>query len=525
MDMATVLEKRLAVPLSPALDRLTIPLCPPWERVASPPLPAAGEGGPALAGPGEGATPPTAEGREQKAESPFEDSPELLWPGPLAFYWLFPISSFLLCPELTPPASAIGQDSPSPGLAFGQAGLSRSGERRKGCLLPSAFGPQPSALSHLPSAFGHWAEGPLTRLGVRPSRPLPQRGEAEGVPSALSPRSSALCLRPSALCPRLSALRPQVSAFTLVELLVVITIIGILVGLLLPAVQAAREAARRAQCANNLKQIALALHNYHTAWAVFPPGNINRTAGLCPGMGEPTQSYSTQFGNWLIAILPFVEQQALFQKYDLRYNNESPQNQSVRETLVPIYVCPSDVNYRVPAQPATGPAAANGAKYMPGSYRAVSGRTHDGYNFLDSEMMFEYRRQNRGPIHVVGVWGFDCESVETIRDGTSNTLLVGEWSTQTNPGYRTFWAYSFAYYSLSAGTPQSRTLQGDFDRCAAQYDVGMDLPCKRSWGGLHPGGIQFALCDGSVRFLTAGVDPSLFSNLCTIAGGENAPVP
>ncbi len=330
---------------------------------------------------------------------------------------------------------------------------------------------------------------------------------------------------PDAFGPRGLALRPVRKAFTLVELLVVITILGILVGLLLPAVQAAREAARRAQCANNLKQIGLALHNYHTAWAVFPPGNINRTAGLCPGMGEPTQSYSTQFGNWLIAILPFVEQEALFQKYDLRYANESPQNQAVRETLVQVYVCPSDWNFRTPAQPATGPAAAQGAKYMPGSYRAVSGRTHDGYNFLDSEMMFEYRKQNRGPIHMGGAWGFGCESIDEIRDGSSNTLLVGEWSTQTSPGYRTFWAYSFAYYSLSAGTPQGRTLLGDFDRCAAQYDVGLDLPCKRSWGGLHPGGIQFALCDGSVRFLASTIDPALFSSLCTIAGGETASVP
>ena len=367
-------------------------------------------------------------------------------------------------------------------------------------LVPPATGPTPNALSALPTA-------PLTRLRfAQPASPAEGRGV--GGLRRLSP-----------------AVWPGRSAFTLVELLVVITIIGILIGLLLPAVQAAREAARRTQCANNLKQIGLALQNYHTAWGVFPPGNLNNTAGFCPGMGEPTQSYSTRFGNWLIAILPFVEQEALFQKYDLRYNNESPQNQAVRETLVQVYVCPSDWNFRTPVQPASGPAAAQGAKYMPGSYRAVSGRSDDGYNFLDSEMMYDYKKQSRGPIHMVGAWGFGCESIDGIRDGTSNTLLVGEWSTQTSPGRRTFWAYSFAYYSLSAGTPQSRTLQGDFDRCAAQYDVGMDLPCKRAWGGLHPGGIQFALCDGSVRWIAAGIDPVLFSNLCTIAGGEVVSVP
>lgn len=314
-------------------------------------------------------------------------------------------------------------------------------------------------------------------------------------------------------------------AFTLVELLVVITIIGILIGLLLPAVQAAREAARRAQCANNLKQIGLAIQNYHTAWGTFPPGNIQRTAGLCPGMSEPTVSYSTRFGNWLIAILPLIEQEALYNCYNMRYNNESPENQAVRETSVPVYVCPSDFAARAAAVPATGPAAAAQAKYMPGSYRAVSGRSDDGINFLDSEMMYSYAAKSRGPIHLVGVWGFDCESIANIRDGTSNTLLVGESTTRTSPGYRTFWAYSFAYYTLSAGTAQARTLWGDFDRCTAQEGSGGQFPCKRSWGGSHAGGAQFALCDGSVRFLTDGIDLVLFSNLATIAGGETASPP
>ena len=103
------------------------------------------------------------------------------------------------------------------------------------------------------------------------------------------------------------------SAFSLVELLVVITIIGILIALLLPAVQAAREAARRMQCANNLKQIGLALHGYHTAIGSFPPGNINLGAGMCPGSAEPVISYSTQNGNWMIAILPYIEQSAVVQ--------------------------------------------------------------------------------------------------------------------------------------------------------------------------------------------------------------------
>ena len=116
-------------------------------------------------------------------------------------------------------------------------------------------------------------------------------------------------------------------AFTVVELLVVVAITGVLLALLLPAVQAAREAARRANCASNLKQIGLAILSYHSALSSFPPGNINNHAGNCPGMAEPTTSYSTHFGNWAIAILPYLDQTPLFDRYDLRHLNEGPENQ------------------------------------------------------------------------------------------------------------------------------------------------------------------------------------------------------
>lgn len=314
-------------------------------------------------------------------------------------------------------------------------------------------------------------------------------------------------------------------AFTLVELLVVIAIIGILIALLLPAVQAAREAGRRIQCGNHLKQIGLALHNYHLTWEAFPAGNVNRTAGFCPGQAEPVASFSTHFGNWLIAILPYVEQEPLFDRYDQRYRNEHSANQFVRENLVPTYVCPSDALSSEPLVPATGPAAKAGARYRPGSYRAVSGRSDDGYNYLDSEMMFEYQAKSRGAIHMVGVWGFQNESFSSIIDGTSNTLMVGESTTRTRPGYRTFWAYPFAYYALSGVTNQPRTLLGDFDRCVEVGGAGDDSPCKRAWGGTHPGGVNFALCDGSVRFFANTVDLVLLGNMATIAGNETSAAP
>ena len=143
------------------------------------------------------------------------------------------------------------------------------------------------------------------------------------------------------------------NAFTLVELLVVIAIIGILIALLLPAVQAAREAARRSQCANNMKQMGLATHNYHDTFRCFPPGTIS------PGESDSTQKTLI---NWAIALLPFLEQQPLYDLYDhSAYNQDlglNNGNKIVRESIVNVYVCPSNrmvqnLSFRVRALVAT----------------------------------------------------------------------------------------------------------------------------------------------------------------------------
>ena len=309
---------------------------------------------------------------------------------------------------------------------------------------------------------------------------------------------------------------------TLVELLVVIAIIGILIALLLPAVQAARGAARRMQCMNNLKQIGVALHNYHSTHASFPPGNFAQTAGVCPG----SSTTSEDGANWMILILPYLEQKALHDGYDMTVHNESAENRQLREMPVNAYVCPSDLGTDELIVPALGPAAAWSldVAYMPGSYRGVSGRS-DGRAFLDWSMDTSYPRRWRGPLHIVGVLGLRSERVADIRDGSSNTLMVGESTTRTSPQYRTLWAYSYAFYSLSATTPQARVLYGDYDRCREEGGDGHSLPCRRGWGSYHGGGMNFLLCDGATRFLSQGIDVDLFAELGTISGGEPAQVP
>ncbi|MCR9294998.1 MAG: DUF1559 domain-containing protein [bacterium] len=314
-------------------------------------------------------------------------------------------------------------------------------------------------------------------------------------------------------------IQSQRRAFTLVELLVVIAIIGILVGLLLPAVQAAREAARRMQCSNNLKQIGLAVHNYESAYKKFPPGNI--TDGPCCG----TPSHTA----WSVAILPFIEQANLDATYNHSLPLEHPDNAFLREQNLATYNCPSDPVAGQLLEPASGPR--NGQRWRTSSYRGMGGvawapagqyayrRQWDSSDILNSECPVD----RKGIFHWTGringqVNKFSSEKFGTISDGTSNTLMVGEYMTMTTPRRTTFWAYSYTSFVLSCMTPESRTLIPDYSLCAAQGDSN---PCKRAFGAFHPGNlINFVRCDGSVNPLSPTLDMKVYWALSTIAGGE-----
>jgi prepilin-type N-terminal cleavage/methylation domain-containing protein len=329
------------------------------------------------------------------------------------------------------------------------------------------------------------------------------------------------------MCKRISR------GFTLVELLVVIAIIGILIALLLPAVQAARESARRTQCVNNLKQIGIAQQNYLDVHKSFSPGNV--THGNC--CSTPSQMV------WTISILPFMEQSNTEEQFNFNLPVEDPANAFIQTKLMASYNCPSDVFAGQLLVPASGPHG--NRQYMTSSYRGMGGMgwTTGGYAYRrqwDSSDILNANALNskRGVLHWVGKVNNQPNKyypdvnadyrglgvkVSEILDGTSSTLMVGEYTTHTTPRRRTFWSYAYTSFALSNATPESRTLIPDYALCEGQGDSN---PCKRAWGSLHPGGvIQFVKCDGSVSSINKSIPPMLFAQLSTIAGGEAVQLP
>lgn len=305
--------------------------------------------------------------------------------------------------------------------------------------------------------------------------------------------------------------------FTLIELLVVIAIIAVLIALLLPAVQQAREAARRTQCRNHLKQIGIAMHNYHDTVKSFPPGNV--TMGPCCG----TLSLIT----WPISILPYLDGTNLQNRYNFNLPNENAANAFARTQLVPVYNCPSDINAGQLIRPDSGPGS--GLEYRASSYRGMGGVgwTTGGYAYRRQWDSSDIRHPNatsvkRGVLHWTGAASgsgkYSAVRVSDILDGTSNTLMVGEYTTISRPRRTTFWAYAYTSFALSNATPESRTLIPDYNLCASQGDSN---PCKRAWGSLHAGGvIQFLKCDGAVGTITPTINMNIYLALSTIAGGE-----
>lgn len=330
-----------------------------------------------------------------------------------------------------------------------------------------------------------------------------------------------------------STVRP---GFTLVELLVVIAIIGILVSLLLPAVQSAREAARRMQCSNNLKQIALAAHNYHDVARTFPPGIL---------LSQYDARRSTYRGASLfVFLLPFMEQASLHDRWDFADPNRNfLGGVDARAAQGPNLLCPSEPESENPLHYSSRLTGSSLERYIKvTSYGGNAGTRsyHPDSGFLQTDGVFFGAGPGSQPLpHQQPV----C--LAEITDGTSQTLLFGERS-RWDPNYETFaqqgwdWPLRFygnwcgtsrralSHFTLSAHAPLNYRLPFPYaDRATASPPANTPTDFKYyidmrvcAYGSNHPQGANFALADGSVRFIVESIPLLTLRALSTRQGDE-----
>ena len=220
--------------------------------------------------------------------------------------------------------------------------------------------------------------------------------------------------------------------FTLVELLVVITIIGILIALLLPAVQSTREAARRVQCLNNLKQLGLALCNFHAARRTFPPSSVWRKNGKLDLTNDGVENNPDLAENWVILILPQLEQQSLRASFDLTKPIPNPANAKPRSLPLTVMLCPSDVFNQTPFNGTASSLTSNlGGGWARGNYAANASLGYlgsgDRVNVTGVGQGTNFTSFGWGNRWLRGVMGANAAlRADEIRDGTSKTILLAE---------------------------------------------------------------------------------------------------
>jgi prepilin-type N-terminal cleavage/methylation domain-containing protein/prepilin-type processing-associated H-X9-DG protein len=289
--------------------------------------------------------------------------------------------------------------------------------------------------------------------------------------------------------------------FTLIELLVVIAIIAVLIALLLPAVQQAREAARRSQCKNNLKQIGLALHNYHDTYKYFPHGVVffRATSGGTLG-GDPGDATSANRGNWAwtAMILPFIDQGPLFQamqvgKLSPAQSNTITGNLGLLQTPLSIYRCPSDTGENLCDQD-----RAISFTGVPTAPNESSGNT----KVARSNYIANYGHQAAGGGNEnTGTFSRDfIRRMRDITDGLSNTFAIGERSSDVSNINRS----AGAAYAADRAQSSSNGVHA----ALGTANVTLNATTGDTWRGfssMHTGGAHFLFCDGSVHFVSENI--------------------
>jgi prepilin-type N-terminal cleavage/methylation domain-containing protein/prepilin-type processing-associated H-X9-DG protein len=289
--------------------------------------------------------------------------------------------------------------------------------------------------------------------------------------------------------------------FTLVELLVVISIIGILLGLLLPAVQAAREAARRTQCQNNLRQLGIAIQAYHNQVGRFPPG-------------APLHAVETKTSiSWRVMILPQLEETNVYDH--IKPNREGGATSTAAESVkIPSYLCPS-----------APPQADSEFAQIQSHYSGVMGANRDNKRRVLDQV-------SCGDIFINGVFFPESKTrIAKIEDGTSHTLAIGEriyifrswmsgaaWSGRPTPKMICTGAASNVVYPINADVRQFGYYKFDTE---APPDADKKLLLNDLFfGSLHSGGANFCFADSSVHMISDSIDFTIFEDMATIDGQE-----
>ncbi len=323
-------------------------------------------------------------------------------------------------------------------------------------------------------------------------------------------------------------------AFTLIELLVVIAIIAVLLGLLLPAVQKVREAAARLRCKNNLKQIGLALHNYHDSLQSFPPGYLSGV-----GTGGPANDLGPGWG-WAALLLPYLEQDNLYRQINFALDIRHPANAAARTVRLPVYLCPSDPgreiftvdlrndpmpDYSTPLTDAGG----NPVQVAHSNYVGVFGSpeiTPDPGFLLAAAPA-------RGPARQGMFFRNSRVRITDVTDGTSSTLFVGERSSNLASAA---WAGAVTGGQVPPRQPDRFGYGPEgapvltLGHTGGPEDVPPHTPNAAvnhvdDFWSRHAQGVNFLFVDGSVRNINDAISPAVWWALGTRAGGEVAELP